>query len=132
MYFSQHSLLTYPLAGNNLPSQKCQISTHLPECLHSLFVYSSESKLFYLEPKSKETGQHTYLAVLPALWIYVLASSGQSNWRTQFTAGKSVQKEQQVENPIPRSALLHYFYFIILLARAFHHIKLTDIICELY
>lgn len=54
MYFSQHSLLTYPLAGNNLPSQKCQISTHLPECLHSLFVYSSESKLFYLEPKAKK------------------------------------------------------------------------------
>lgn len=30
-----------------------------------------------------------YLAVLPARWMYVFASSGQSNWTTQFTSGKS-------------------------------------------
>ena len=34
----------------------------------------------------------SYLAVLPALCIYVLASSGQSICTTQLTAGKSVAK----------------------------------------
>lgn len=72
-------------------------------------------------------GQHTYLAVLPALWMYVLASSGQSNWRTQFTAGKSAQKECQIKKSVSKSARLPYFSFTILLARTFCRIKLIGI-----
>lgn len=44
---------------------------------------------YFLQNVQIKTIYQWYLAVLPTLWMYVFASSGQSNCSTQFTAGKS-------------------------------------------
>lgn len=56
-----------------------------------IFLFSNCSKIASSEGKRTKSDSPDFwnLAVLPARWIYSFAFSGQSNWTTQLTAGKS-------------------------------------------